>query len=158
AASYSSPPLGGALDQIGGETVAPRGKRNCVLSLALEGGIGGAWCGASEHVRGGREDPALDFCLVGDLAGAVVPGTGFGRGHVVNAELDALDQADDSVGEVPSVGRRANLVANDQHLALGRRQTEHRLDEVRASDPKEPGGADDEVSFVCRRRRFLTGE
>ena len=49
-------------------------------------------------------------------------------GHVVDAELDSLDQSDDPVGEMPGVGRRADLVADDEDLVaaagqarLGRR-------------------------------------
>ena len=57
-----------------------------------------------------------------------------GGGHVVDAELDPLDQADDAVGEVPGVGRRADLVADDEDLARGRR----------------PGAASSRRS--CRRR------
>ena len=129
-----------------------------MLALAGQGRVGGARRGAAEHLGRRREHPALDFGLVEDLAGEVVPGAGAGGGHVVDAELDPLDQADDAVGEVPGVGRRADLVADDQHLVLGRGEAQHRLDEVGAADAEEPGGADDEVALVGGRGRLLAGE
>ena len=62
------------------------------------------------------------------------------------------------VGEVPGVGRRADLVADDEDLAVVGREAQHRLDEVAAADPEEPGGADDEVALVGGRGRLLAGE
>ena len=81
-----------------------------------------------------------------------------GGGHVVDAVLEPLDQADDAVGEVPGVGRRADLVVDDEDLVLVGGEAQHRLDEVAAADPEEPGGADDEVARVGGRGRLLAGE
>ncbi len=148
----------GALGEVGGEPVAPGGQLDRVFALAGQGRVGRARGGAAEHLGGGREHQALDFGLLEDLAGEVVPGARAGGGHVVDAELDPLDQADDPVGEVPGVGGRADLVAHDQDLVLGRGEAQHRLDEVGAADAEEPGGADDEVALVGRRRRLLAGE
>ena len=129
-----------------------------MLALAGQGRVGGAWGRAAEHLGRRREHPALDLGLLEDLPREVVPGAGAGGGHVVDAELDPLDQADDAVGEVPGVGRRADLVADDQHLAVVGGEAQHRLDEVGAADAEEPGGADDEVALVGGRGRLLAGQ
>jgi hypothetical protein len=76
----------------------------------------------------------------------------------VDAELDPLDQADDAVGEVPGVGRRADLVADNGDLAPGLGQLQHRVDEVAAAEPEEAGRADDEVALVRRGDSLLAGE
>ena len=79
-------------------------------------------------------------------------------GHVVDPVRGSLDQADDPVGEVPGVSRRADLVANHQNLAMIGGQAEHRLDEVRPVDPEQPGGADHEAAVAGRRGRLLAGQ
>ena len=40
----------------------------------------------------------------------------------------------------------------------GRGEAQHRLDEVAAADPEEPGGADDEVALVGGGGRLLAGQ
>jgi hypothetical protein len=77
---------------------------------------------------------------------------------VVDPVLDPLDQSDDPVGEVPGVGRRADLVADDGDLAAVLGQLQHRLDEVAAADAEEARGADDEVTLVGSGDRLLPGQ
>ena len=96
--------------------------------------------------------------LLEDLARELIPGAAARGCHVVDAELDPLDQADDAVSEVPSVGRRADLVADDEDLAMVGGEAEHRLDEVGAAGAEQPGGADDEVALVGGAGRLLPGQ
>ena len=147
-----------SLCDVAGEPVLPGGEPDCVLALADEGRVGRPRGRAAQHLGGRRHHLALDLGLLEDLARELIPGAGAGGRHVVDAELDPLDQADEPVGEVPGVGRRADLVADDEHLAVVGRKAQHRLDEVAAADPEQPRGADDEVAFVGGRGRVLAGE
>ena len=53
------------------------------------------------------------------------------------------------------VGGAADLVGDDEHLGLLAAEPQHRLDEVRAAEAEQPGGADDEVARVGDRDRGL---
>ena len=77
---------------------------------------------------------------------------------MVDAELDPLDQADDAVGEVPGVGRRADLVADDEDLVLVAARRSIVSTKLGPPIAEQPGGADDEVALVGGRRRLLPGE
>ena len=149
--------LGAALGQVGGEAVLPRGQLDRVLALAGQRRVGGAGRRPAEHLGGRRHHLALDLRLLEDFARELVPGAGAGSGHVVDAVLDPLDQPDDAIGEVPGVGRRADLVADDQHLALvaARRSI---VSTKFAAGAEQPGRADDEVALVGRRGRLLAGQ
>ena len=59
-------------------------------------------------------------------------------------------------GQVPGVGRAADLVADDQTSPRLGGQPQHRVDEVRAADAEQPGGADDRVVAGWPRRRALS--
>ena len=79
-------------------------------------------------------------------------------GHVVEAEVFAIEQPHDPSGEMPGVGRAADLVASRPRPRRGPREAEHRLDEVAPADPEQPRGADDEVARVGGRGLELAGE
>ncbi len=153
------PPLSvAALRQIAGEPVLPGGQPDRVPALADQGREGGAGRRAAEHLRRRRHHLALDLGLLEDLPRELVPGARALRGHVVDPELDALDQADEAVGQVPGVGRRADLIADDEDLAVIGGEAQHRLDEVAAADAEKPRGADDEVALVGGCGRVLPGQ
>ncbi len=129
-----------------------------VLALAGQRREGRARRRAAEHLGGRREHLAVDAGLLEDLARELVPGAVAGGRHVVDAVLDPLDQPHEPVGEVPGVGGRADLVADDEDLVLVGREAQHRLDEVAAADAEQPGGADDEVALVGGGGRLLAGQ
>ena len=147
-----------ALGEVAGQPVLPGGQPDRVLALAGQGRVGRPRCRPAEFLGADREHFAVDLGLLEDLAARTHTRSTAGRGHVVDAELEALDQAHDPVGEVPGVGRRADLVADDEDLAAAGGQAQHRLHEVVAADPEEAGRADHEVALVGGRGRLLAGQ
>src|SRR4029077_3408006 len=120
--------------------------------------LGRAGGGAAQPHRRSGAPLALNVRLLEALTREFVPGAGSRPRHMVDAELDPLDQADDAVGEVPGVGGRADLVADDEDLAVIGGEAQHGLDEVAPTGPEQPGGADDEVALVGSAGRLLPGQ
>ena len=77
---------------------------------------------------------------------------------MVDAVVVAVEQPHEAGGEMTGVGGAADLVTDHDHLVLGVREPEHRVDEVTAVHAEEPGRANDEVTLVRSRRLLLAGE
>ena len=147
-----------SLGEIAGQAVLPGGQPDRVLALAGQGREGRARRRPAEFLGGDREHFALDLGLLEDLAGELVPGALAGGRHVVDAVLDPLDQADDPVGEVPGVGRRADLVADDEDLVPGCRRGAASSRRSCGRRSRRAGRADDEVALVGGGGRLLAGQ
>ena len=90
-----------------------------------------------------------------DLAGELEPRAAAGGRQVVDAEVLALDQRGQRLGQVAGEGGAADLVVD--HAQLGT-EAQHRVHEVASAGAEEPGGAHDEVARVGRRGRALALE
>ena len=70
----------------------------------------------------------------------------------------AAGYGQDRLGEVRRIGRAAELVLDDAQAILLGGQADHRAHEIAAMGPIEPGGAQDHVARIGRRRRSLAGQ
>src|SRR5439155_9802945 len=111
-----------------------------------------------EHVAGSRKNMSVTSGLPEDLDRELVPRGTAAAGHVVDAVVVAVEQPHEAGGEMTGVGGAADLVTDHDHLVLGVREPEHRVDEVTAVHAEEPGRANDEVTLVRSRRLLLPGE
>ena len=101
-----------------------------------------------------RPDVASRMARVpGDRSGEVVPRADSFVGEVVYAlpavVLPPLHDLEDRTGQIPGVGRRADLIEHDaQAVALGG-QAEHRSKEVVPELGVEPCGAEDQIAAAA---------
>ena len=76
----------------------------------------------------------------------------------ISVDLAVVDNIDNSVGEILSIGRCSCLVKNDIELRTCCRKVEHGLDEVFAVFRIEPCGTDDYVAATAFQDFFFAVE
>ena len=141
---------------VAGEAVLPGGQRRSQVR------VGAGWpaprtaaaARAAEHL-GGAGAPCTRPRLLEDLARELVPGAGAGGRPCGGCRTHPVDQADERRRRGARCRSASRPGRDDQHLAVVAGQAQHRLDEVGAADPEQPGGADDEVALVGGRGRLL---